>query len=146
MHKPSSSGSPLIFPVELEVRLRSLSIYPTPQRLMIAEALLARHQHVTAEQLYERLSQRAVGLSKATVYNTLGLFVKKGLLREVYVDSSRTFYDSNPQPHCHFYNLDTGTLTDIDQRWVRFSLLQELPAGTELESAEVMIRVRNRDA
>jgi Fur family iron response transcriptional regulator len=146
MQERHSSDSQLEFPVELEARLRSLGIYPTPQRLMIAQSLLPEHQHVTAEQLHERLRKRSVGLSKATVYNTLGLFVQKGLLREVFVDNARTFYDSNTQPHYHFYNLDTGTLTDIDRQRVHFNLQHELPAGTRLDSAEVIIRVRNLDA
>ena len=66
--------------------------------------------------------------SKATVYNTLNLFLRKKLIREVIVDPSKVFYDPNPDPHHHFYNVDTGELTDIDARDIRVSGLPALAA------------------
>jgi Fur family transcriptional regulator, iron response regulator len=127
-------------------RLTQAGISPTPQRLAIARVLFTGQQHVTAEDVYLRvnLEREAKGVSKATVYNTLGLFVKKGLLREVFVEASSVFYDTNTRPHHHFYNLDSGRLTDIDERLVPLVLESELPENTRLEGVDVMIKVRNR--
>ncbi len=81
-------------------------------------------------------------MSKATVYNTLNLFAERGLIRELNVDPIRKFYDSTTHPHHHFYNVDTGELSDVPDDQVAFVQLPELPEGTECESVEVLIRVR----
>ncbi len=119
-------------------------ITPTPQRLRIAEILLAKPQHLSAEQILDRLRVSGGAVSKATVYNTLNLFGERGLVREISVDPERRYYDSSNSPHHHFYNVDTCELTDIDQHDVRFSALPDLPEGTESESVEVFIKVRSR--
>ncbi|MES9843867.1 MAG: transcriptional repressor, partial [Candidatus Sedimenticola sp. 6PFRAG5] len=75
--------------------LRSKGISPTSQRVKIASALFARPQHLNAEQLMDLANENGRPVSKATVYNTLGLFTRKGLIRELIVDSSRSFYDSS---------------------------------------------------
>lgn len=122
--------------------LEQHGILPTPQRIEVAEVLLERPQHLSAEQLIERLKQAGSGVSKATVYNTLNLFGERGLVRELMVDPERKFYDSTTRPHHHFYNVDTGELVDIPDEQVRFADLPALPEGTESESVEVLIRVR----
>jgi Fur family iron response transcriptional regulator len=119
-------------------------ILPTPQRVEIAHILLERPQHLSAEQIIERLKAADSGVSKATVYNTLNLFSQRGLVREVMVDPVRKFYDSTIHPHHHFYNVDSGELSDIPDDQVRFGDLPELPEGTQRESIEVLIRVRDR--
>ena len=83
-------------------------------------------------------------VSKATVYNTLNLFSERGLVKEVMVDPVRKFYDSTTHPHHHFYNVDSGELSDIPDEQVCFQDLPELPKGTERESIEVLIKVRDR--
>ena len=70
------------------------------------------------------------------------MFGEKGLVKELCIDPKRRFYDSRTSPHHHFYNVDTGELTDIDQEHVAFSELPDLPAGTVEDSVEVMIKVR----
>jgi Fur family iron response transcriptional regulator len=115
----------------------------TKQRRIIADTLFSRHQHVTAEQLYDAVRETGARVSKATVYNTLGLFVRKGLVREIFIDSSRTFYDSNINHHHHFYNVDTGDLIDIKERLAPHFVEQELPVGTAMEKVDIVIRVRN---
>lgn len=120
------------------------SILPTPQRVIIAEILLSQPQHLSADQIINRLREQGSSVSKATVYNTLNLFAECGLVKELSVDPTRRYYDSCTSPHHHFYNVDTGELTDIDQQEVDFSLLPELPEGTVGESVEVMIKVRSR--
>ena len=118
-------------------------ILPTPQRVEIAHILLERPQHLSAEQIIERLKSADSGVSKATVYNTLNLFSARGLIREVMVDPVRKFYDSTTHPHHHFYNVDSGELSDIPDEQVRLNGLPPLPEGTERESIEVLIRVKN---
>ena len=117
-------------------------ILPTPQRLEIAEILLARPQHLSADQIIEQLRTTGSRVSKATVYNTLNLFGERGIVKEVMVDPVRKFYDSTTRPHHHFYNVDTGELRDIPDEQVAFSQLPEMPDGTSEESIEVLIRVR----
>jgi Fur family iron response transcriptional regulator len=119
-------------------------ILPTPQRVEIAHILLERPQHLSAEQIIERLKAADSGVSKATVYNTLNLFSQRGLVKEVMVDPVRKFYDSTIHPHHHFYNVDSGELSDIPDDQVRFGELPELPEGTQRESIEVLIRVRDQ--
>jgi len=119
-------------------------ILPTPQRVEIAHILLERPQHLSAEQIIERLKAADSGVSKATVYNTLNLFSKRGLVKEVMVDPVRKFYDSTTHPHHHFYNVDSGELSDIPDDQVCFGDLPELPEGTQRESIEVLIRVRGQ--
>jgi Fur family iron response transcriptional regulator len=118
-------------------------ILPTPQRLEIANILLERPQHLSAEHIIEKLKSADSGVSKATVYNTLNLFAKRGLVKEVMVDPVRKFYDSTTHPHHHFYNVNSGELSDIPDEQVLFKGLPELPEGTERESIEVLIKVRD---
>jgi len=119
-------------------------ILPTPQRLDIAAILLQRPQHMSAEHIIDKLKDSGSKVSKATVYNSLNLFSKHGLVREVMVDPVRKFYDSTTHPHHHFYNVDSGELSDIPDEQVCFQELPELPKGTERESIEVLIKVRDR--
>lgn len=119
-------------------------ISPTPQRLKIAEILFAKPQHLSAEQIIDRLRKSGSSVSKATVYNTLNLFGERSLVKELCVDPQRRFYDSSTHAHHHFYNVETGELTDIDEKNVSFSELPALPEGTESQSVEVLIKVRSR--
>ena len=117
-------------------------ILSTPQRLEVAEILLEKPQHVSADQIIERLRDAGSSVSKATVYNTLNLFGERGIVKEVMVDPVRKFYDSTTRPHHHFYNVDTDELCDIPDDQVRFSELPTMPEGTRSESIEVLIRIR----
>ena len=119
-------------------------ILSTPQRLEIARILLARPQHLSADQIIESLRSRNSAVSKATVYNTLKLFSEHGLVKEVMVDPVRKFYDSTTHPHHHFYNVDTRELSDISDAQVSFEDFPDMPYGTERDSVEVLIKVRNR--
>jgi len=89
------------------------------------------------------VNDRASETSKATVYNTLNLFLEKKLIREVIVDPSKVFYDPNTDPHHHFYNIDTGELTDIDAREIRVSGLPALPRGMATEGVDIIVRIRS---
>lgn len=119
-------------------------IQPTLQRLEIAQALFARDMHLSADDVLKLVNQDSPRVSKATVYNTLGLFAEKGLIREVIVDPSRVFYDPNTIDHHHFYNVDTGELLDIDADQLALMNLPTPPAGTVADGVEVIIRIRNQ--
>lgn len=80
----------------------------------------------------------------ATVYNTLALLQKKGLIHEVIVDPQRVFYDSNTVDHHHFYNEDTGEISDFPAHETRISGIPELPAETRLSGLQLIVRVNNR--
>ena len=125
--------------------LQRHGILPTQQRIDIAHYLFQQPQHLSAEAVLEGVNDARHRVSKATVYNTLGLFVRAGLVREVLIDPERVFYDSNTAPHHHIYNLDTGELRDVQLAGVRVARLPELPAGTTLDSLELVVRVRNRE-
>lgn len=119
-------------------------IQPTQQRIRIAQVLFARRQHLSADQVLALVNDGPVHVSKATVYNTLGLFAEKGLVRQVIVDPSRVFYDPNTDEHHHFYNVDTGLLTDIDADTLALAGLPELPAGTVSDGVDIIIRIREQ--
>jgi Fur family iron response transcriptional regulator len=117
-------------------------VLPTAQRVSIAQLILARPQHLSAEQIIGAIRGSGLHISKATVYNTLNLFQQRGLLRTVDVDPTRQFYDSSTGPHHHFYNVDTGELTDIPPESVVLEVVTPLPAGTVHAGVDVVVRVR----
>ncbi len=119
-------------------------ITPTQQRLEIASFLFKKQQHVSADQILSNINQGQNPVSKATVYNTLGLFASKGLLREVIIDPSKVFYDTNTEHHHHFYNTNTCDLTDINHDEIHIDKLPGLPAGTNIQSVDVIIKVSNK--
>jgi Fur family iron response transcriptional regulator len=133
----------LLGEADAALRLQAYDILPTQQRLQIAQVLLARDQHLSADQVLELVNVGGTAVSKATVYNTLGLFAEKGILREVNVDPSRIFYDTNNSSHHHFYNIDTGELSDIAPGQIPVDQLPDAPHGTVVDGVEVIIRVRN---
>jgi Fur family iron response transcriptional regulator len=134
---------------ETTVRARQIleqrGIRPTSQRVKVAEILLTSPRHLTAEQILVALREATGHVSKATVYNTLNLFVEQGLAREIHADPERCVYDSTMAPHHHFQNVDTGEMTDIRPDDLTFARLPPLPPGTEIESVDVVIRVRRKD-
>ena len=123
--------------------LKSHGVMPTQQRMLIARILFNRDQHLSADQVMKCVNDGKSHVSKATVYNTLGLFARKGLVREVIVDPTRVFYDSNTSEHHHFYNIDSGELIDIKSDSLAVDSLADLPPGTVAEGVDVIIRVRN---
>ena len=122
--------------------LRRRDINPTHQRIEIAYALFSQGAHLSADQIMARVNGRHPATSKATVYNTLKLFVAKGLIREVIVDPNKVFYDPNTEPHHHLYNVDTGELIDVAAADITVSRLPPLPPGVVPEGIDVIVRVR----
>jgi len=123
--------------------LREHHISPTIQRIEIAQILLSKMQHLSAEQVLAVVNVEKPKVSKATVYNTLGLFARKGLIKELIIDPTKVFYDSNASDHHHFYNVDTHELLDIASEQLIVGSLPALPQGTEADGVDVIIRVRS---
>jgi Fur family iron response transcriptional regulator len=124
--------------------LRRHDVNPTHQRIEIAYALFSRCEHLSADQILAIVNERTSETSKATVYNTLNLFLGKNLIREVIVDPNKVFYDPNTVPHHHFYNIDTGELTDIDAADIAISGLPQLPEGVVTAGIDIIVRIRSR--
>lgn len=118
-------------------------INPTPQRVTITRLLFERGMHMSADEVYREVNVKDQQVSKATVYNTLGLLAEKGVVREVIANPSKIFYDPNTSPHHHFYNEVTGELTDIDAKEVRVVGLPPLPDGADLQGVDVIVRLRH---
>ena len=97
---------------------------------------------MSAEDVYREVNASDQQVSKATVYNTLGLLAEKGVVREVIANPSKVFYDPNTAPHHHFYDEETGALTDIDGTDVQVVGLPPLPPGSNLQGVDVIVRVR----
>ncbi|MDD5242210.1 MAG: Fur family transcriptional regulator [Sulfuricella sp.] len=122
--------------------LRQHGINPTHQRIEIAHALFSKQEHLSADQILAAVNTKHSETSKATVYNTLNLFVEKKLIREVIVDPSKVFYDPNTYEHHHFYDVVSGQLTDIDAADFKVSGLPKLPAGVVTEGIDIIVRIR----
>lgn len=122
--------------------LRQHGINPTAQRVLITQTLLSRRTHMSAEEVYKAVNMGHRHVSKATVYNTLGLLAEKGLVREVIADSTKVFYDPNTAPHYHFFDVSTGELHDIDASQVQVMGLPPIPEGAVLEGVDVIVRFR----
>jgi len=123
--------------------LRRHGVSPTHQRIEIAYALFSRQEHLSADQILAIVNDRHSETSKATVYNTLKLFLEQHLIREVIVDPNKVFYDPNTEPHYHLYNIDTGELADIDASSIEISGLPPLPEGMVTEGVDIIVRVRS---
>ena len=130
--------------VDIKGLLRQHAIQPTSQRILITRLVLERCAHLSAEDVYRLVNATDRHVSKATVYNTLGLLTEKGVIREVIADPSRVFYDPNISPHHHFYDVESGELRDIDANQIQVAKLPPLPEGADLERVDVVVRLRRR--
>ena len=122
-------------------QLSSVGLRPTSQRMILSKLLFdGTRRHVTAEMLrYEVLkSQKKVSL--ATIYNTLHLFTKLGLLREIIVDSDCSYFDTNTTNHHHFYREDTRELIDIDESDIQIAHLPKPPEGSQITRVDMVVR------
>jgi Fur family iron response transcriptional regulator len=130
--------------MDLEKKLRDAQLRPTKQRLALAQLLFSDgNRHITAERLHSDAMEAGVGISLATIYNNLHQFTSAGLLREVVVDSSRSYFDTNVAPHHHFFHEQTGTLEDIAKTDLKVDNIPPLPEGTEISSVDVIVRVNS---
>ena len=127
-------------------RLRAAGLRPTRQRMALTRLLFAGDdRHVTAEALHKEARAANVRVSLATVYNTLHQFTAAGLLREVVVDATRSYFDTNTGHHHHFYCEDSGMLADIPGDTIVVGELPEPPEGTRIGRVDVVVRVHRAD-
>ncbi|MGJ8627635.1 MAG: iron response transcriptional regulator IrrA [Sulfitobacter sp.] len=126
--------------------LEQAGLRPTRQRVTLATLLVGdgNHRHVTAESLFDAAKGQGDAVSLATVYNTLRAFCQAGLLQEVTVDGSKSYFDTNTHDHPHFYWEDEGRLTDAPSEQLVISRLPDAPAGAEIASVDVVIRLRRK--
>lgn len=116
---------------------------PTRQRLALAEILFnAGDRHVSAEALHAEALAAGVPVSLATVYNTLNQFTGAGLLREVAIEGTRSYFDTNTSNHFHYFLEDKGQLVDIGAEQVEVTGLPAPPEGTEIDRVDVIVRLR----
>lgn len=119
---------------------------PTRQRLALAELLVGdgQHRHVTAESLFEAARRTGATVSLATVYNTLRAFCEAGVLNEITVDGSKSYFDTNTHDHPHFFWEDDGRLSDAPAEQLQIARLPDAPEGAEIASVDVVIRLRRK--
>ena len=128
----------------IETFLRENDISPTKQRLELAEIIFSKNQHFTAADLINMAINSDLNISQATVYNTLCLFEKRGILKTINLQNDCKFYDTNLSLHHHIYNTSSNLLTDVDNCEIIFSKLPNISKDLELEQTEVLIKVRNK--
>jgi Fur family transcriptional regulator, iron response regulator len=133
---------------DVKSMLRDVGLRPTRQRMALGWILFAKgDRHLTAEMLYEEATKAKVPVSLATVYNTLHQFTEVGLLRQVAVDGSKTYFDTNTTAHHHFFVEGDNALVDIPG--AAEELVSKMPtaaAGYEIARVDVVVRLRKKDA
>jgi Fur family transcriptional regulator, iron response regulator len=130
---------------DLRDKLRRVGLRPTRQRVSLGWLLFGKgNRHITAEMLYEEATRARVPVSLATVYNTLHQFTEVGLLRQLAVDGTKAYFDTNTTEHHHFFLEDEGTLVDMPSEGVSVSDLPPPPPGMEVAGVDVVVRLRRR--
>ncbi len=124
--------------------LQHYEISPTRQRVEIAEFLFQRPQHLSAEKILDGVIDAGNRVSRATVYNTMGLFADKGVVREILIDRERVFYDTNTAAHQHLYNVDTGKLSDVYGAEDDVVVEPKLPDGVKIINTDIVFKVTSR--
>jgi Fur family transcriptional regulator, iron response regulator len=128
---------------DLEAALRDVGLRPTRQRVALAQLLFLRgNRHLTAEMLYGEATQSNLQVSLATVYNTLNQFSKVGLLREIGVDGSTTYFDTRTSDHHHFFIEGAGEIRDIPTTQIRIGSVASIPDGYEISRVDLVIRLK----
>ena len=126
--------------------LARADLRPTRQRLALAALMVGdgANRHVTAEGLYTATMESGHRVSLATVYNTLRAFCDAGLMQEIAIKGTRSYFDTRMDDHPHFYWEDTTELTDAPKDQLEISHLPDTPAGTEVARVDVVIRLRRK--
>ncbi|MES2194974.1 MAG: Fur family transcriptional regulator [Pseudomonadota bacterium] len=125
--------------------LQRAGLRPTRQRLMLARFLFSGGgRHVTADMIYTEAAAANVPISKATVYNTLHQFTEAGLLRQIGVDGSKSFFDTNPGAHHHFFVDHEDRLLDVPAPGVEIELLPQPLPGYVISRVDVIVHLRRK--
>lgn len=130
---------------DLRDKLRRVGLRPTRQRVSLGWLLFGKgDRHITAELLYDEAMRARVPVSLATVYNTLHQFTEAGLLRQLAVDGSKAFFDTNPSEHHHFFVEGDEALMDVPAQGVTVLDLPEPPEGYEVARVDVVVRLKRK--
>ena len=130
---------------DVKAKLREVGLRPTRQRMSLGWMLFGKgDRHITAEMLYEEATRAKVPVSLATVYNTLHQFTDVGLLRQVAVDGSKTYFDTNASQHHHFFVEGENALLDIADSDVVVGKTPVPPEGYEIARIDVVVRLRRK--
>lgn len=127
--------------VETAEILREKGIHPSAQRVAVSAYVLATHDHPTAEEVFTRVRKKFPMLSRATVYNTLNLLVRKGLLRQFVLGGGRLVFDANVSDHHHFIETGSGKIHDVPWESVRVENVERL---SDFEVADYQVVLRGR--
>lgn len=128
---------------EAAAKLRTAGLRPTRQRVALAGLLFHKgHRHLTAESLHAEAAGAGVRVSLATVYNTLHQFTEAGMLHQVVVDASRSYFDTNTSSHQHFYSEDEGALIDIPGETIAVAGVPAPPKGMAVDRVDVVVRIK----
>ncbi|MAW33582.1 MAG: transcriptional repressor [Proteobacteria bacterium] len=126
----------------MDVLIRK-GIKPTRQRIEIADVLFEKRTHLSADQVFLATNRVNLKTSKATVHNTLKLFVDTGLIKRVIVDPERVFYDSNTEPHYHIYDTESDSLTDVSTDKIVLLKSPSVPKGLVVDGIDIIIRIKS---
>jgi Fur family iron response transcriptional regulator len=127
---------------ELRTKLRAAGLRPTRQRIALGWLLFAKgDRHVTAETLQEEAQTARVPISLATIYNSLHQFTEAGFLREIAIDGSKTYFDTNVEPHHHFRVEGSNVLIDIPEIKVDEVKLPDPPPGKRIAGVDIIVRL-----
>lgn len=139
-HSRHSGGHAMV-----RANLRQAGLRPTRQRIALAELLFgAGDRHISAEQLAQEADEADIRVSLATIYNTLNQFTDARLLREIAIDGTRTYFDTNMSPHHHFFIEGENRVLDVAADAVVIDQLPPPPDGLEVASVDVVIRLRKK--
>lgn len=126
-------------------KLQDVGLRPTRTRVALGSLLFAKgFRHVTAEMLFAEAKQAAVAVSLATVYNTLHHFTESGLLTQVAIGSSKSYFDTNNHDHDHFYSEDSHELIDIAATELVIVATPVPPRDYEISRIDVLVRLRRK--
>jgi Fe2+ or Zn2+ uptake regulation protein len=126
---------------DLPALLRQHGIQPSAQRLAVADYVLTTSDHPSADQVFARVKKTLPVLSRATVYNTLNLFVEKGLLRELVLAEGKVVFDCKVDRHHHFIDDSTGRIHDVE--WEKLQV-QNLECLVDFDVREYQVVLRGR--
>jgi Fur family iron response transcriptional regulator len=130
---------------DVKAMLRQVGLRPTRQRMALGWILFGKgDRHLSAEMLFEEATRAKVPVSLATVYNTLHQFVQVGLLRQVAVDGSKSYFDTNASEHHHFFVEGEDALVDIPEAEMVVDKLPDAPDGFEIARIDVVVRLKRK--
>jgi len=126
---------------DVKTQLIAAGLSPTQQRMIIGKYVIVDSGHFTADSVLDMLKADSHNVSRATVYNTLAVFVERGLLNEVVIDQGKVIYDANTEPHYYMVDSETGAIQDVAVDEVTISNLPQMIDGKTVEDVHIVFKV-----